>query len=241
MATHTYWRLNFTGGNGGNIAVAELAMHSTVGGSNVATGGTATSSTGTAANAFDGNTGTDCQMTTTSGWIKYQFASPQAIVEYVVTTSATANVNTAPKTWTVDYSDDNSTWTSVAYVSNQTVWAQGEVRTLPVNAGAESGKGATSISRAFTASIPARNQIVIGKAPSTTKTTVSGNVQVGGVNTSGLTVRAYAWATGEYVGEATTDGSGNYSIGCSLWDNVYVVAFDPTTYQAVVFDQVVPG
>lgn len=82
----------------------------------------------------------------------------------------------------------------------------------------------------------------IGHAPTPGPKTVSGTVKVNGTATGGLLVRAYAKATGEFIGQATTDGSGNYSINCGAnWADVYVLAFDPTTYQAVVYDQVVPG
>lgn len=86
------------------------------------------------------------------------------------------------------------------------------------------------------------NQVQLGKAPATNAKTVSGTVTVGGVATGGLLVRAYAKITGEFVGEATTAGDGTYSIKCgNVWKDVYVIAFDPTTYRAVTYDQVVPG
>lgn len=71
--------------------------------------------------------------------------------------------------------------------------------------------------------------------------TVSGTVKVAGVATGGLQVYAHAKLTGEMVGYTVSAGDGTYSIKCGYFDDVYVVAFDPTTYQALVFDQIAPG
>ena len=78
-------------------------------------------------------------------------------------------------------------------------------------------------------------------AGSTTTKSVSGQVTVLGSATSGLIVRAYAKNNGEFLGQAVTDGSGNYSIHCGTVTDVYVIAFDPNTYQALVYDRVAPG
>lgn len=84
--------------------------------------------------------------------------------------------------------------------------------------------------------------VLFGKAPSTNKHTVSGVVKVLGVAASGIIVCAHAKVTKELLGIATTAGDGSYSINCGVnFTDVYVIAFDPTTYQALVFDQVVPG
>lgn len=72
---------------------------------------------------------------------------------------------------------------------------------------------------------------------------VSGVVTVQGVATAGLTVRAYDQTSGgTLLGSAVTASDGSYRIMCyaNSSDLVFVVAFDPTTYQALVFDQVQP-
>lgn len=83
---------------------------------------------------------------------------------------------------------------------------------------------------------------VSGRAPTPGPKTVSGTVRVNGVLTGGLLVRCYAKATGELIGQTTTAGDGTYSIKCGAnWNDVEVIAFDPTTYQALIYDQVVPA
>ncbi|SDR46996.1 hypothetical protein [Paraburkholderia tuberum] len=72
---------------------------------------------------------------------------------------------------------------------------------------------------------------------------VSGVVTVQGVATAGLTVRAYDQVTGALLGSATTASDGSYRIMCYAngSDQVFVAAFDPSTYQAMIFDQIQPG
>lgn len=247
MSAHLYWRLNFSQSSAANSpAIAELAMHTSVGGANVIGGGTAggtnINASFPAANAFDGNTATDCQTTSQTSTISYQFASAQAIVEYAITSSATLAAGYGPMNWTFEFSDDGSTWTIAAYVRAQTVWGASETRTFPVNAGAETARSFKPMNPANAGTVPAVNIILLGKAPTPGPKTVSGTVTVNGTATGGLLVRAYAKATGELVGQATSASDGTYSIKCGAdWADVYVIAFDPTTYQAVVYDQVVPG
>jgi hypothetical protein len=249
MAAHVYWRLNFaTPNNGNNPAICELAMHTSVGGADVCTGGTAggTNINGSfpAANAFDGNlTSTDCQTTATPSTISYQFGSAKAIVEYVVTASATLAATYGPQTWTFDYSDDGAAWTVAAYARGQVSWGVSEARTFPVNAGAGTAQQFKALSPATSQGVAsAGGSVQLGHAPTPGPKTVSGTVTVNGVATAGLLVRAYAKVTGEYIGQATTDGSGNYAIQCGAnWADVYVLAFDPSVGQALVFDQIVPA
>jgi hypothetical protein len=78
-------------------------------------------------------------------------------------------------------------------------------------------------------------------SPAAAKTTVSGTVTVATVATGGLTVVAYSKRTFDKMGQTTTAGDGTYSIECGGSVDVFVVAFDPTTYQAIIYDEVVPG
>lgn len=75
---------------------------------------------------------------------------------------------------------------------------------------------------------------------SLTSGSASGIVSENGVPISGKTVRAYDEATGDYLGCATTDGSGAWSINCLGRAKVYIVAFD-TPYNSLIFDNVIPG
>lgn len=248
MSAHVYWRINFaTPTNGSNPAICELAMHTSIGGSDVCSGGTAggtsINASFPASNAFDGNlSGTDCQTTATPSTISYQFATAQTIVEYAITASATLAATFAPETWTFEYSDDGSTWTIAGYARGQVSWSTSETRTFPVNAGAETGQQLKALRQAVTYTLPTPGAVKQGIAPTPGPHTVSGTAYVGGVATAGIIVRAYAKTTGEFIGQATTGGGGTYSIKCGVnWGDVYVIGFDPTTYQSIAFDEVVPG
>lgn len=95
---------------------------------------------------------------------------------------------------------------------------------------------------AFQQSIPTGGAVAFGKVPPNNKRTVSGIVKVNGTPTAGLVVCAHAKVTKELLGTATTAGDGSYSINCgNNFTDVYVVAFDPSTFQAMVLDQIAPG
>lgn len=245
MAAHLYWRLNFASPtNGSNPAVAEIAMHTTVGGSNVCTGGTAggTNINGSfpATNAFDGNTATDCQTTAAASTISYQFASAQAIVEYTVTSSASLAASFAPDTWTFEFSDNGTTWTVAHYVRNQVGWATTETRTFAVS---EIGNAylKAKLAAVQTTTPVGNGARLLAMRSAGTATTVSGTVSVLGTATAGIIVVAYDKLSRAPIGQAVSNGSGNYSINCGGFTNVYVCAFDPTSYQMIGYDEVIPG
>lgn len=116
MAAHRYWRLDFT--HTYYVAIAEIEMHTTVGGSDVCSGGTAGSSGAyggnVAANAFDNNNATIFESATGTGpfYVSYDFGSgnDKDIVE-VSFTSQTTYSGEHPQTVGVSYSDNGSTWT----------------------------------------------------------------------------------------------------------------------------------
>lgn len=76
-------------------------------------------------------------------------------------------------------------------------------------------------------------------SPAAATVAISGQTRVGGVATGSILVRMYDTRTGEMLDEGYSDGSGNFSFLAQSRDTVYVAAFDPT-YQALIFDQVVP-
>lgn len=70
--------------------------------------------------------------------------------------------------------------------------------------------------------------------------TISGTVTEAGVAVA-KKVRLYDHATGQFLGEATSDaGTGVYSIPALGRTKVVAVAFDDPTYQALVYDNLVP-
>lgn len=116
---HAYWRLNISqnAGNASFTGIYELEMRSSVGGSNLAAGGTAISggsdSDGVgneASKAFDGsNASAWARTSTTSTWLGYHFATPVNVVEIAIYMGA--SFDWAPRDFTLEYSDDGSTWT----------------------------------------------------------------------------------------------------------------------------------
>ena len=94
---------------------------------NRATGGTASASSNPVANeaadkAFDGNTNTKWLGSSSTGWLQYTFPNSKA---YTITQYRIASANDAPardpKNWTLQGSNDGSTWTNLsASQSNQT-------------------------------------------------------------------------------------------------------------------------
>lgn len=76
-------------------------------------------------------------------------------------------------------------------------------------------------------------------SPAAGATHVSGVVTESGSPVSGKLVSLYDAATGILLGTDTSDGSGLFSIHALGRTNVFAVAQDPT-YQAIVYDQLVP-
>jgi hypothetical protein len=71
-------------------------------------------------------------------------------------------------------------------------------------------------------------------------TVVSGTTKESGVTVSNKKVEVYDRDTGELLGTTYSDGSGNWSVPALGRPTVRVVGSDPTTYNSVVYDNVVP-
>lgn len=143
MAAHRYWRLNLTAvtNPGTDFALAEVKFCTAVAGASVTSGGTASASSifsGSfpASNAFDSNITTFWHSAggTAPQWIKYDFGlgNDKDIIEVgIVPPSSRAHQQ--PVSFDVQWSDDNSTWTtawSVAdteYRYTSSTSAQGQV------------------------------------------------------------------------------------------------------------------
>jgi molybdopterin-binding protein len=111
-------------------------------GTNIATGGTPTCSTTfstfACTNAFDANNGTSWLANATTATIKYVTGSGNIVQSYtvqgpVVSGDGGANASRSPKTWTMEGSNDGSSWTTLDTRSNETAWGTGETRTYPVS------------------------------------------------------------------------------------------------------------
>lgn len=139
---HQYWRVFISSSNSGSsTSVAEVEFHTSVGGSDVASGGTAIASTtggGTASNAFDNNTATTWNPGATSSiWIGYDFGvgNEKNVVEYAIIAPNDASIDSAPKTFKLQWSDDGSTWTdasgSLGATNTVADWILAQTRTFP--------------------------------------------------------------------------------------------------------------
>lgn len=143
------WRVKITDNNGSSsfVAVCELAAFASEDGSgpNLFTGGTAAASStanpdNAAAYAFDGNKSTKW---TSSGvpsgaspqYLAYILGSAVAISSVTMTAAIAGQESYAPKTMTIQSSNDattatNGSWSDEWVVPNQTNWTAGESRTF---------------------------------------------------------------------------------------------------------------
>lgn len=132
--SHPYWRLllHTTDGSTTRFGIQEIEFKQTKTGADLATGGTpAASSTGegSAAGAFDDViAGAWFSTTATDGeWISYQFTTP-AEVRYLTLKGSQDYPNQSPASFSVQYSDDGTAWTTAWEVTGQTGWAAGQTR-----------------------------------------------------------------------------------------------------------------
>lgn len=155
VAGHKYWRLDFLRGvvsSNAYIYLQEVELRGTIGGSDLASTHTsATSGTGTVTHQFSGNSNTpgwklfdDTDTTeyysafTTksdpSSWVKYNFNTPANIIQYTIKSGRNSSAATAnsPLAWTLEWSDDNSSWTVAHTVTNQTGWVNNQTRTYTI-------------------------------------------------------------------------------------------------------------
>jgi hypothetical protein len=151
MTAHRYWRVYITSKQGGSGAteMQELVMRTTVGGSQVATGGTASASsswwTGAfpPSKAFDGTSAEwisdgGVPLPATPAWIEYDFGSGNAkdIVEIAITATGFGGSTSTSiaKDFQLQWSDDNSSWTTALSVTGDGAWIAGTTRTFTISA-----------------------------------------------------------------------------------------------------------
>ncbi len=100
---YRYWRLDITANNGDSVTqVANLYLS-------------------TIALTVAG-TGVD--------WLELDTGGTHLLGSYAIQVNGTPEPTRAPKDWVVQGSNDNSTWTTVATITNQTGWSSGEIRTF---------------------------------------------------------------------------------------------------------------
>ena len=138
MAAHRYWRVTIAGNVYGSYGcIAEIAMATTAGGPNVLTGGTPIES-GEYSSAYTASMAIDSDPSTYwlggtgfPEWWGYDFGlgNAVAITEVRITPRNDGVPTTAPGNWTLDWSDDGSTWTVAAgFISAG--WTNGVAQTF---------------------------------------------------------------------------------------------------------------
>jgi hypothetical protein len=84
--------------------------------------------------AFDGGYGANQYWSTNysvTGWLKLYIGSTGKILgSYALRCSSAQQVTRFPKDWTMEGSDDNSTWNVLHTITSSTAWSQGELRTF---------------------------------------------------------------------------------------------------------------
>lgn len=150
MAAHRYWRLLITATNGSAFcALSEMQLRTSAGGADVSdTHGAPIKSSefdpsNAAYRAFDSNTATlwASDGSALPQWIGWDFGgsggdlglpagTPQDIEEFTITSRADGNASQIPKDFTLQWSDDASSWTDGLAVTGETAWGAPETRTF---------------------------------------------------------------------------------------------------------------
>lgn len=129
---HRYWRISITGSNGGSyVGAGEVQFRTVAGGVNECVNGTGTSRSNFAglppANAFDRNTSTEWASNNVGfpEWLEYDLGSgiSASITEIAYLPRNLTPTTQSPTGFDVQYSDDNSSWTTLWSVSGITGWA----------------------------------------------------------------------------------------------------------------------
>lgn len=89
----------------------------------------------TAAKAADGDPNSKWLVFAGSGWLQYQFPATQKVVRYALT-SANDSPERDPMDWTVQGSDDGTTWTTLDTRTGQTFASRFQTRTFDLPAAA---------------------------------------------------------------------------------------------------------
>jgi hypothetical protein len=132
---HRYWRIKFHTTNdtgGGTMQVGEVELHTSIGGADVTGSGTASASynNGTAGDAFDNNTSSHWDVASGNypATLVYDFGAgnEKDIVEFAIYAS---DGPSAPRKFDLEWSDDNSAWTTLFEIAGETGWSSATTRT----------------------------------------------------------------------------------------------------------------
>ncbi|MEQ8307995.1 MAG: discoidin domain-containing protein [Hoeflea sp.] len=134
--SHRYWRIFMEDGNSGvYLNLMDVEFRRDVGVAELNTGGTplhgGLTGGSDAAEAFDG-TGTIVGFSpTTNNYIGYDFGESRVVREVAIKCGTAESQ--APKTFYIEWSDDNSTWTQASDTIVKDDWADSETITVAIN------------------------------------------------------------------------------------------------------------
>lgn len=135
--SHDFWRLFVCRAVSDDApAIGEVEMRASSGGGDQCTGGTPSASSifsGSfpASKAFDDNTASGLWSAANNSWhawLKYAFASAVEVFEVAITSRPDGFPLTAPRNILVQWSDDDSNWTTAWSINGQTAWGAPETR-----------------------------------------------------------------------------------------------------------------
>lgn len=238
---HRYWRIDVSATNGDAYArVGELAFRVSSGSANLCTGGApiktaefAASGDNSALAAFDGLPATAWAATSPAG-IGYDLVTAADVGHVTITArNDSYGPGGAPKDFTVRYSDDNVTFTTMWSVTNQTAWAQGEVRTftylIPVGVTGGGGRVAIAVDIIVTGALGVTGSG--GSVSGIASSPVVGPLKVTGAG-AGVTATADVFRDGAYpLGkrELTSDFLGRRTSNVSTTKRPDAITFDYLT------------
>jgi hypothetical protein len=197
MAAHLYWRVHITAAGGSVAAIAEMEMYDAAG-ALLTTGGTASASSFyapeglVAANAFNGNFGdwwasNGVPSTGSPEWLRYQFAS--AVDVAVVRIMPRPLSSQYPNTFSIQYSDDGSAWTTAAGPVSP-AWGSVTLKAWSFGIGAAAGSYANW--RLYVTA-------VVGVAQGASCGELEFHETAGGADITNATVSRYSFASQEYL------------------------------------------
>ncbi len=145
VAAHAYWRITCKSSSGGNgfVGIAKMTFAASIGGADQCTGGTPFETNGydalqgggsqfQPAYAFDNDSSTFWASGASTSTLGYQFASAVTVAELTIMNRPAGHGVVAPSDFTLDYSDDGTTYTTLQEYTTNPSWGDNEVRTFDV-------------------------------------------------------------------------------------------------------------
>jgi hypothetical protein len=216
------------------MGISEIQLRASLGGADETGSGTPAASSGTAAAAFDNNNAVS--LTTTSGayphWISYDFGAgnDKDIVEIAII--CRSQIRFAPTDFQLQYSDDNSAWTTLFAIKGEGRWTSGQTTFVIFNADliydngvsgqfwrlrstATDGGGNVGLCELMMYDSSGVNQCTGGTAFSSTQFEGGGpNTEAfDGIVTGGDTNRWNGWDTTEWIGYKFSGAKSIITIG----------------------------